>query len=139
MPRQKRPVILKKDSAIKHFDSIASAAKFLGVLPQAVNCVLKQKGRHHSIRGFLVEYDNESAVEHPIRKRENKQYEVEIQGKRYISVPMPDKTTCLPCAILKARPPKSMMSLPLCYEYSLGNHKIVDYCRAHNIIWKEKK
>jgi len=86
-----------------------------------------------------VEYDSKSTFEQPIKERKIKQYEVEILGKRYISVPMPDKYTCVPCAILNARPPQSMMSLPLCYEHVLNNHKIVDYCRAHRIIWEEKK
>ena len=69
MPRPKTPVILRQGNAIKKFDSIASAASFLGVYPATINQVLKHKQRRNTVRGFQVEYDNE-APPAPKKKKE---------------------------------------------------------------------
>lgn len=71
------------------------------------------------------------------RDKEPNSLVVEIGGEKYYSVSAEDKTNCEDCDIFKAKPPRSMIEVPLCYVYSLNNHKVVDFCRANRIIWKK--
>ena len=70
--------------------------------------------------------------------REPNSLEVVIGDKKYYSVSAPNKTNCEDCDIFKNKRPISMIDVPLCYSYTLNNHKIVDYCRSKRIIWQEQ-
>ena len=61
-----------------------------------------------------------------------------IKDKTYYSVKAPNKTNCEDCDIFNDKKPISMIDVPLCYSYTLNNHKIVDYCRSKRIIWQEQ-
>ena len=137
MPRPKRPVILRQGNAIKRFDSIADAAAFLGVFPATVNQVLKHKQRRNTVRGFQVEYDSD-APSAPKNEKRVPQYEVEIEGKVFVSQDGSQEKNCTTCGIYKLRPPRYMTMYPLCYEYSCRNHKIYELCASHDLTWKEK-
>ena len=137
MPRPKTPVILRQGNAIKKFDSIASAASFLGVYPATINQVLKHKQRRNTVRGFQVEYDNE-APPTPNKEKNVSQYEVEIEGKIFVSQDGSQEKNCTTCGIYKLRPPRNMAMYPLCYEYYCRNHKIYELCASHDLTWKEK-
>jgi hypothetical protein len=140
MPRTKRPVILRKDNAYKRFDSIADAADFLGVRNPALHVILKHRSRHHSICGFTAEYESEFV---PQPKKDNTKYEgleVEIEGITYRAQVMQEKKDCTACDIYKASNPKYMTQYPLCYDYSIGKHRVVDYCGAsHLLTWVRTK
>lgn len=75
------------------------------------------------------------------RSKANRRYPsiLEIDDEKYYSVSAEDKTNCEDCDIFKDKKPISMIDVPLCYSYSLNNHKIVDYCRSKRIIWKRAK
>ena len=140
MPRTKRPVILRKDNAYKRFDSIAEAADFLGVRSPALHVVLKHRSRHHSICGFTAEYESEFV---PQPKKDNTEkydgLEVEIEGIVYRAQVKPNRV-CADCDIYKENPPRFMTQYPLCYDYSLRTHRVVDYCGAnHQLIWVRTK
>ena len=75
----------------------------------------------------------------PPEEREKDGLVVTIGDNTYYSVKAPDKTNCENCDIFKAKKPISIIDVPLCYSYSLNNHKVVDYCRAKRIIWKKYK
>ena len=137
MPRPKKPVILRQGNAIKKFDSIASAASFLGVCPATVNQVLKHKQRRNTVRGFQAEYDNETPPA-PKKEKNVTHYEVEIEGKTFVSQDGSQEKNCTTCAIYKLKPPLYMTMYPLCYEYSCHKHKIYELCASHDLTWKEK-
>ena len=140
MPRTKRPVILRKDNACKRFESVKDAAAFLGVISSALVAALKHRNRHRSIMGFTAEYESEYV---PQSKKDNTKYEgleVEIEGTTYRAQVMQEKKDCTACDIYKASNPKYMTQYPLCYDYSLRTHKVVDYCGAnHSLIWVKTK
>ncbi len=137
MPRPRRPVILRKGNAFKRFESIAAAAAFLGVFPATVNQVLKHKQRRNTVRGFQVEYDTEIPSA-PKKERCVPQYEVEIEGKVFVSQDGSQEKNCTTCGIYKLRPPLHMTMYPLCFEYSCHKHKIYELCASHDLTWKEK-
>ena len=152
--RPKRPVILRKDSAVKRFDSIAESARWLGVKPPCVSSALKHKQRHYTVCGFTVEYESPTTPEikgfvpKRVRKEQKEKEDgnywgsnpnlykdmvVEVEGKKYKSIPVENKTSCKDCDILKQ---SGQCYQPFCFAYSFGNHKIVDLCRGHQMIWK---
>lgn len=137
MPRPKKPVILRQGNAIKRFDSIASAALFLRVYPATINQVLKHKQRRNTVRGFQVEYDNETPPA-PKKEKNVPRYEVEIEGKIFVSRDGSQEKNCTTCAIYKLKPPLYMTMYPLCFEYSCHNHRIYELCASHDLTWKEK-
>ena len=140
MPRPKRPVILRKDNAYKRFESVKDAAAFLGVRSGALVAALKHRNRHRSIMGFTAEYESVVA---PQPKKDNTKYEglkVEIEGVTYCAQVMQEKIDCTACDIYKASNPKYMTQYPLCYDYSIGKHRVVDYCGAsHLLTWVKTK
>ena len=152
--RPKRPVILRKENAVKRFDSIAEAARWLGIKPPSVSSALKHKQRHNTVSGFTVEYENPIPPEKvgfvPKRVRKEKKekedggywdgnmnpyknMEVEVYGKKYKSIPVENKTSCKGCDILKD---SNGCYQPFCFDYSCGKHKIVEICRGHQMLWK---
>ena len=141
MPRPKIPVILKKNNAIKRFNSITEAAIWLGVKTPCIIQLLKQSGRQKYVRGFSVEYDNENAQQKEPKelKGDNTKYvgiEVEIGGITYCSKSISDKVNCTACDIFKARPPRNMAQVPLCYEHSIGKRRVYNYCESnHTLLW----
>ena len=141
MTRTKRPVILRKDNAYKRFDSVKDAAAFLGVRSGALVAALKHRNRHRSIMGFTAEYESEYAPQP--KKYNTEKYEglkVEIEGITYCAQVMQEKIDCTSCDIFKVSNPKYMTQYPLCYDYSIGKHRVVDYCGAsHLLIWAKTK
>lgn len=147
--RPKRPIILRKENAIKHFDSIADAARWLGVKPPCVSSVLKHRQRHYTVCGFTAEYENpvppeiKGFIPKRVRKERkekesgehHKDMVVEIGGIRYKSVPVENKFNCKGCDILKQ---SNQYYQPFCFDYTYGNHKIVELCRGHQMIWKRQ-
>ena len=145
MSRRKRPVILRKDRAVKQFDSIKEAAAFLGVCPANIGTVLRGHDRHHTIRGFYVEYVDIQEPQNPPTKRGKpvapRQYEAEIDGVVFVSEDGSNEPNCTTCDIYKMRPPIYMTMQPLCCENTCtkAHHKIVDLCAAYDLVWKKKK
>ena len=140
MPRTKRPVILRKDNAYKRFESVKDAATFLGVRSGALVAALKHRNRHRNIMGFTAEYESEFV---PQPKKDNTEkydgLEVEIEGIVYRAQVKPNRV-CADCDIYKENPPRIMTQYPLCYDYSLRTHRVVDYCGAnHQLIWVRTK
>lgn len=137
-------MILRKDNAVKQFDSIKEAAAFLGVLPQSIGAVLRGHDRHHSIHGFYVEYVDDPEPNEPKERRGKPvapmQYEAEIDGVVFVSQDGSNEKNCTTCDIYKMRPPIYMTMLPLCYENTCtrAHHKIVDLCAAYDLVWKKK-
>ena len=64
--------------------------------------------------------------------------QVEICGRVFQSENVERKTSCADCDIFKMRKLNNQSEYPLCYEYCLGNHYVVDFCRGHQMIWKRK-
>lgn len=142
MSRPKRPVILRKGDWSGGFDSIAAAASFLRVSSPSLQCVLRNRGRHKTIHGYTAEFDDGAKVadrtEYWSRRREfDPSKRVTIDGVTYAPILVENKTSCHECDILKARPPRSDASYPLCFEYAAYNHKIYEMCQGHQIIWKK--
>ena len=64
--------------------------------------------------------------------------EVTIEGVTFVTADGKDEKNCLNCDIYKMRPPRSMASYPLCYEYKYHKHYIHEYCAGHQVIWKKE-
>lgn len=72
-----------------------------------------------------------------INSRPFKEYEAEINGRRFKCVPYDNKTSCRECDIFKLKRLHNQSEKPLCYEYSVRNSPIVRICQGHRMIWVE--
>ena len=118
------------------FSSLTEAAKYYNTNISSICCAIK---RGTGWKKVMFEYVD--SITSPVlpQEREKDGLVVTIQDKTYYSVKSPNKTNCEDCDIFREKKPVSMIDAPLCYSYSLNNHKIVDYCRSKRIIWKRAK
>lgn len=131
-----KPLVAYDRGQRLEFSSLTEAAKYYNTNISSICCAIK---RGTGWRKVLFEYVD--SITSPVLPQEHEKdgLVVTIQDTTYYSVKAPDKTNCEDCDIFKAKPPISMIDAPLCYSYSLNNHKIVDYCRSKRIIWKRAK
>ena len=66
-----------------------------------------------------------------------KEYEAEVNGRRFKCIRVENKTSCSDCDIFKLKKPHNLIEKPLCYDYSVRNSPIVRLCQGHPMIWKE--
>lgn len=131
-----KPLVAYDRGQRLEFSSLTEAAKYYNTNISSICCAIK---RGTGWRKVLFEYVD--SITSPLLPQEHEKdgLVVTIQDTTYYSVKAPDKTNCEDCDIFKAKKPVSMIDAPLCYSYSLNNHKIVDYCRSKRIIWKRAK
>ena len=123
------------------FKSLNKAAEYYDV-PYISLYHCMRRGSRYKPLNLTFEYaseDNTMPLATPKKDREPNSMEVVIDDTKYYSVSAENKTNCEDCDIFKARKPKYMTDYPLCYIYTLNNHKIVDYCRSKRIIWQKAK
>jgi len=143
MGRPGKAVIVYNGKEKLKFKSLNKAAEYYGVPYISLYHCMRRGSRRYKPLNLTFEYaseDNTMPFETSIRTRRDKEPNslvVEIDGEKYYSVSAENKTNCEDCDIFKAKEPKSMIEVPLCYTYTLNNHKVVDYCRAKRIIWKK--
>lgn len=130
---KKKPLVAYDRGQRLEFQSLTDAAEYYNTNISSISCAIK---RNSAWRRVVFEYVD--SITSPVlpQEREKDSLVVTIKDKTYYSVKAPNKTNCEDCAIFKAKKPVSMIDVPLCYSYSLNNHKIVDYCRSKRIIWK---
>lgn len=133
---KQKPLVAYDRGQRLEFSSLTEAAKYYNTNISSICCAIK---RGTGWKSVLFEYVD--SITSPVlpQEREKDGLVVTIQDTTYYSVKAPDKTNCEDCDIFKAKKPVSMIDAPLCYSYSLNNHKIVDYCRSKRIIWKRAK
>lgn len=130
---KKKPVVAYDLGQRLEFSSLTDAAEYYNTNISSICCAIKRGTRW---MGVLFEYVD--SITSPVLSHEPEKDSliVTIKDKTYYSVKVPNKTSCENCDIFKDKKPVSMIDVPLCYSYSLNNHKIVDYCRSKRIIWK---
>ena len=133
---KKKPLVAWDKGQRLEFSSLTDAADYYNTNIASISCAIK---RGTAWKHVLFEYVD--SITSPVlpKEPEKDSLVVTIEDKTYYSVKAPNKINCEGCDIFKAKPPKSMIEVPLCYTNSLNNHKIVDYCRAKRIIWKRDK
>lgn len=135
---KKKPLVAFDRGQRLEFSSLTDAADYYNTNIASISCAIK---RGTAWKKVVFEYVD--SIDSPVsilpREREKDSLDVTIDGKTYYSVSVPNKINCSNCDIFKAKEPKSMIEVPLCYTNSLNNHYIVDYCRAKRIIWKQAK
>ena len=132
---KQKPLVAYDRGQRLEFSSLTEAAKYYNTNISSISCAIK---RGNAWKKVMFEYVDHitSPVVLPKEVEEKDGLVVTIDNKTYYSVKAPDKTNCEACAIFNAKKPVSIIDAPLCYAYSLNNHKIVDYCRSKRIIWK---
>ena len=132
---KKKPLVAWDRGQRLEFPSLTEAAEYYNTNISSISCAIK---RNSAWRRVVFEYVD--SITSPVlpKEREKDGLVVTIRDKTYYSVKAPNKINCEDCDIFKAKEPKSMIEVPLCYSYSLNNHKVVDYCRAKRIIWKKE-
>lgn len=133
---KQKPLVAYDRGQRLEFSSLTEAAKYYNTNISSISCAIK---RGNAWKKVMFEYVDHITSPVLPQEREKDGLVVTIQDKTYYSVKAPDKTNCEDCDIFKAKKPVSMIDAPLCYSYSLNNHKIVDYCRSKRIIWKRAK
>ena len=130
---RKKPLVAYDHGQRLEFPSLTEAAEYYNTNISSISCAIK---RGTGWRNVLFEYVD--SITSPVlpKEREKDGLVVTIKDKTYYLVKAPNKINCENCDIFKAKPPISMVDVPLCYLYSLNNHKIVDYRRSKRIIWK---
>ena len=133
---KKKPIVAFDRGQRLEFSSLTDAADYYNTNIASISCAIK---RGTAWKKVVFEYVD--SISSPVsilpREKEKDSLEVTIRDKIYYSVSAPNKINCTNCDIFKVKEPKSMIEVPLCYTYSLNNHKVVDYCRANRIIWKK--
>lgn len=132
---KQKPLVAYDHGQRLEFSSLTKAAEYYNTNISSICCAIK---RGNAWKKVTFEY-----VEHITSPMLSKEMEkdglvVTIKDKTYYSVKAPNKINCEDCAIFKDKKPVSMIDVPLCYSYSLHNHKIVDYCRSKRIIWQKE-
>lgn len=132
---KKKPLVAWDRGQRLEFASLTDAAEYYNTNISSISCAIK---RNSAWRKVVFEYVD--SISSPIlpQEREKDSLVVAIKDKTYYSVKAPNKINCEDCDIFKAKQPISMIDVPLCYSYTLNNHKIVDYCRSKRIIWQEQ-
>jgi hypothetical protein len=133
---KKKPIVAWDRGQRLEFSSLTDAADYYNTNIASISCAIK---RGTAWKHILFEYVDSITSPVPYKEREKDSLVVTIDGKTYYSEKAPNKIDCTDCDIFKAKPPRSMIEVPLCYTNSLNNHKIVDYCRAKRIIWKRER
>lgn len=130
---KKKPLVAWDRGQRLEFPSLTEAAEYYNTNISSISCAIK---RNSAWRRVVFEYVD--SITSPVlpKVRERDGLVVTIKDRTYYSVKAPNKINCEDCDIFKAKEPKYMTDYPLCYIYSLNNHKIVDYCRSKRIIWK---
>ena len=136
---KKKPLVAWDRGQRLEFPSLTEAAEYYNTNISSISCAIK---RGTGWRKVLFEYVD--SITSPVLPKELGKDSLDglvvtIKDKTYYSVKVPNKTNCKDCDIFKTKEPKYMTDYPLCYIYSLNNHKIVDYCRSKRIIWKRAK
>lgn len=133
---KKKPLVAWDRGQRLEFASLTDAAEYYNTNISSISCAIK---RGSAWKKVLFEYVD--AISSPVlpKQKEADGLVVTIGDTTYYSVKEPDKIDCTDCDIFKAKKPISMIDTPLCYSYSLNNHKIVDYCRSGRRIWKRVK
>ena len=142
MGRPGKAVIVYDGKEKLKFKSLNKAAEYYDVpYISLYHCMRRGTNRYTPLNlSFeFVNEDDTTPLATPKKDREPNSLVVEIDGEKYYSVSAEDKTNCEDCDIFKAKEPKYMTDYPLCYIYTLNNHKIVDYCRSKRIIWQKEK
>ena len=130
---KKKPIVAFDRGQRLEFASLTDAADYYNTNIASISCAIK---RGTAWKKVVFEYvDSISSPTLPA-EREKDGLVVTIMDKTYYSAKAPNKINCEDCDIFKDKKPISMIAVPLCYSYSLNNHKIVDYCRSKRIIWK---
>ena len=133
---KKKPLVAYDRGQRLEFSSLTEAAEYYNTNISSISCAIK---RGTGWRKVMFEYVDSITSPVLLKERENDSLVVTIKDKTYYSVKAPNKTNCENCAIFKEKKPISMIDVPLCYSYSLNNHRIVDYCRSKRIIWKRER
>lgn len=133
---KKKPLVAWDRGQRLEFPSLTEAAEYYNTNISSISCAIK---RGTGWKKVLFEYVDSIASPILLQEREKDGLVVTIKDRTYYSVKAPNKINCEDCDIFKDKKPISMIDVPLCYSYSLNNHKIVDYCRSKRIIWKRAK
>lgn len=132
---KQKPLVAYDRGQRLEFSSLTDAAQYYNTNISSISCAIK---RGTAWKKIVFEYVDSITLPVVLPKEieEKDGLVVTIDNKTYYSVKAPNKTNCEGCDIFKDKKPISMIAVPLCYSYSLNNHKIVDYCRSKRIIWK---
>lgn len=133
---KKKPLVAWDRGQRLEFPSLTEAAEYYNTNISSISCAIK---RGSAWKKVIFEYVDHITSPVLLKEMEKDGLVVTIKDKTYYSVKATNKINCENCDIFKAKPPISMIDVPLCYSYSLNNHKIVDYCRSKRIIWKRAK
>lgn len=141
MGRKSKPVFLRSDGKLYNvFDSAAEAGCFLGVPAAYVRLCIY---RRIKCRGYALSYEPEGDLRDvkikDERRKPEKTYTAEIEGRTFKTEFIPGFKKCTECDIFKMKPPANMGQVPLCYDYSCDNRKIVNICQSFKVIWRELK
>jgi len=130
---KKKPLVALDRGQRLEFPSLTEAAQYYNTNISSISCAIK---RGSAWKKVIFEYVDHITSPVLLKEMEKDGLVVTIKDKTYYSVKDPNKINCENCDIFKDKKPISMIDVPLCYSYSLNNHKIVDYCRSKRIIWK---
>ena len=131
---KRKPLVAWDKGQKLEFSSLTDAAEYYNTNIASISCAIK---RGTAWKRVVFEYVE--SISNPVlpKEREKDGLVVIIDNKTYYSVKASNKINCVDCDIFKAKEPRSMIEVPLCYTNTLNNHHIVDYCRARRIIWKK--